>query len=518
MFNRPCIPSTSGPLDEISLQQKLQESVPSPSDSMAEELDDGFVLPLQRKCSIVSEEGSVCELSGRLSHSGSDVHTFLIGDGKEPVVVKGPSVDIVITDFSDDTQLSAEDESDVVDTTVRIDLDATVRIDLDTTVRTDLDATVRTDLDTVIDTTALDQVTTQGNQVPTEPVDVNDNLDLAADVDLRTCINDDSPRSQVLAPGTMATTSQGRIGTKFIEVSPPSNSAISVPGTSPLLLSQKHFVSSSPDLSRQAASYGILEEGVITVSNIMDMKDLPAIDDVFATDDHLAMNDPSALCRTRTSTMNSSRHESVPVGSYAREGYVRDNYGRDSGCGAREAYVARDAYASRDAFSKDQVVDDVADHVLASRQGRRRGSKTASGSSADSYRRDIVSPPDCTNVDSSGRSSITEGQSVTFQLSRKSSVNPDPRGSAPGGPTSVRIITQSKSCSNILSSTTTDGGNGGSSNGNGSRNLSRKGSRRSRDHLRPDSHRSSKKSSMDSNSSKIEGIKDRTRTDCCTIS
>ena len=112
-------PGSGRPLDDLSLKKQLLEEQES-SQVVSEEEQD-FRLPLQRKCSIVSEEGS-CELSGRLSETGSDVqvHTILLGDGLEPITQRRsvPVVDIVITDhdLSDSgneeaTDLVAETES-----------------------------------------------------------------------------------------------------------------------------------------------------------------------------------------------------------------------------------------------------------------------------------------------------------------------------------------------------------------------------------------------------------------------
>lgn len=68
--------------------------------------EEHFNLPLQRKCSIVSEEGSCAgaELSGHNSETGgSDVHTFLVGDDDGITVRRShPSVNIVVTDYSAD--------------------------------------------------------------------------------------------------------------------------------------------------------------------------------------------------------------------------------------------------------------------------------------------------------------------------------------------------------------------------------------------------------------------------------
>ena len=99
------------PLDERSLKAQLlqeEEEVQSRlktghsgEGDILEEEPAVVTLPLQRKCSVVSEEGS-CELSGRLSETGSDIlaHTLFLN---EDLVVKRPcipSVDIVITEMS----------------------------------------------------------------------------------------------------------------------------------------------------------------------------------------------------------------------------------------------------------------------------------------------------------------------------------------------------------------------------------------------------------------------------------
>lgn len=98
-------------LDDLSLKKQLMEEEMRKAKDVQEE--DSFVLPLQRKCSIVSEEGS-CDLSGRLSDTGSDtLHTLLMVDDKEGVIVKRaiPSVDIVITDVDQTDEEIQEKES-----------------------------------------------------------------------------------------------------------------------------------------------------------------------------------------------------------------------------------------------------------------------------------------------------------------------------------------------------------------------------------------------------------------------
>jgi hypothetical protein len=111
-FGRP-----GRPLDDISLKKQLLEE--QESSTVVSEEEQDFRLPLQRKCSIVSEEGS-CELSGRLSETGSDIlsHTILLGDGVEPIIQRRsiPIVDIVITDH-DHEEGSADVTADVMDGT-----------------------------------------------------------------------------------------------------------------------------------------------------------------------------------------------------------------------------------------------------------------------------------------------------------------------------------------------------------------------------------------------------------------
>ena len=88
-------------LDEPSLRAKLQEEESLRAGDFVPE-DECVTLPLQRKCSIVSEEGS-CELSGRLSDTGSDVHVLLVtSDDRKvsSVPIIANKVGIVITDIS----------------------------------------------------------------------------------------------------------------------------------------------------------------------------------------------------------------------------------------------------------------------------------------------------------------------------------------------------------------------------------------------------------------------------------
>ena len=101
-------PPSIGRLDDRSLKkQLLEEQENEDSKNIIEEESAGFTLPLQRKCSIVSEEGS-CDLSGRLSDTGSEtLHTILLTDeigqdegGTSRKNSSVPSVDIVITDLS----------------------------------------------------------------------------------------------------------------------------------------------------------------------------------------------------------------------------------------------------------------------------------------------------------------------------------------------------------------------------------------------------------------------------------
>lgn len=100
-------------LDESSLRQKLQEEETQRSGNDIVPEDECVTLPLQRKCSIVSEEGS-CELSGRLSDTGSDLHVLLVTSDERKVSSVPPianKVDIVITGIStSDCPDDGEDE------------------------------------------------------------------------------------------------------------------------------------------------------------------------------------------------------------------------------------------------------------------------------------------------------------------------------------------------------------------------------------------------------------------------
>lgn len=100
-FGRPNATTGKVGLDESSLRQKLQEEESLRGNDIVPE-DECVPLPLQRKCSIVSEEGS-CELSGRLSDTGSDLHVLLVSSDDRKVSSVPPianKVDIVITDIS----------------------------------------------------------------------------------------------------------------------------------------------------------------------------------------------------------------------------------------------------------------------------------------------------------------------------------------------------------------------------------------------------------------------------------
>lgn len=105
------MPRFNPPMSSVSKDDKPNGSevntgtVVNHIENLAEE--EPFALPLQRKCSIVSEEGSCAgaDLSGHNSEGGSDVHTFLVGEDDSTVTVRRshPSVNIVVTDYSSDT-------------------------------------------------------------------------------------------------------------------------------------------------------------------------------------------------------------------------------------------------------------------------------------------------------------------------------------------------------------------------------------------------------------------------------
>ncbi|KAI1297276.1 SNF-related serine/threonine-protein kinase [Halotydeus destructor] len=101
---QPCF----SPKQQLTNDMSNGSTTAAPVEVPLESSEEPFALPLQRKCSIVSEEGSCtgADLSGRESEGGgSDVHTFLIATETEGIALvrrSHPTVNIVVTDFSVD--------------------------------------------------------------------------------------------------------------------------------------------------------------------------------------------------------------------------------------------------------------------------------------------------------------------------------------------------------------------------------------------------------------------------------
>lgn len=368
-FGRPL---TGRPLDDLSLKKQLLEEQET-SQILAEEEQD-FRLPLQRKCSIVSEEGS-CELSGRLSETGSDLlsHTILLGDGVEPVIQRRtiPIVDIVITDH--DQENGSGDEV----------------------------APLVTEDD--------------GHELPVHRESEEIIEDLSEEVDLKTCVEDKfddeaeddfdghcsdqdigpEPQVRPIIPAIQSSSSPNPA--KIRDMLNASNRG-----------ERLHVVSSSPDLSK-------------------------IVDEDLDNDIVLRSDAAAHLTGKRPVTMFIDETTSV----------------------------------------KGHVVDDVADHVTRQQNKRRdsRPNDVSGGSSAD--------PGDGKNV--------VAFSGATAGVADKSTTGPVTM-------TSVRVITQSKSCNNIIY-------NG--KDRDGENNLSSKGSGRVRG--------GSSSSGIGSRN------RDKDRTDCCLI-
>lgn len=401
-FNRPGIISSSSvskasggapsssvqPLDDISLQKhnKMHEEDLSESDVIPDAPvgsdGGGFTLPLQRKCSIVSEEGS-CDLSGRLSEAGSDVHTFLLGDDKEPIVIRKlqlPSVDIVITDCSDYDRITDDFEDE---DQVRQDLEKEVPIELNPVDAADMNSS---------DVNGNDESLIHKNKDNNSDVCDTSSQAVPHGVDYSLNFNQPVSPSQI----TIQTSTTTCIKTMTT--------------TSDKL----HFVSSSPDFMREYPDDETSPDGDVVdhqspqhhpASNKSDGHNANDNNDDADADDQTSKNKNKIEAQKSSSTKKSS--------SSAKSGKKR-NY-------TVTMIIDKDC-------NKGQVVDDVADHVI--RHQGRRGSKPTTGQSS----------VDSTTGDRTCGSLMTTGNN--------SGLSPETQKGTTG-PTSLRVITQSKSCNNI---------------------------------------------------------------------